>query len=286
MSDFQQAPEWWQASDGRWYPPQPTTRPAPPISSDRQIAPDWWQASDGRWYPSDGASPSLGVRQSAGSGRRTVSGGLSGTLQGFLWVNGALAVGGATSALGGLVAYSDWENSSTALSERAAFRSMVDADEAVQTFASLGVLPGLVTFILMVIWVNQSHKASQQRWTGDRKWGSGWTVGAWFIPAANLILPKLVMSETERIGAAASADGAPVADGWQKRQVSGVGTMWWVLFVISLLVARFGVSLTTDVDDDVWGVGYLLLFLGQATLAIAAVLGALYVRKVSRYFRP
>ena len=30
MSDTQQAPDWWQASDGKWYPPQPPTAPPPP----------------------------------------------------------------------------------------------------------------------------------------------------------------------------------------------------------------------------------------------------------------
>lgn len=37
MSDFSQGPGWWQASDGKWYPPQPTTPPGmlptPPPSS-------------------------------------------------------------------------------------------------------------------------------------------------------------------------------------------------------------------------------------------------------------
>lgn len=30
MSDTQQGPDWWQASDGKWYPPQPPTAAPPP----------------------------------------------------------------------------------------------------------------------------------------------------------------------------------------------------------------------------------------------------------------
>jgi hypothetical protein len=30
MSDTPQDPTWWQASDGKWYPPQPATPPPPP----------------------------------------------------------------------------------------------------------------------------------------------------------------------------------------------------------------------------------------------------------------
>ena len=38
-SDSCAGPGWWQASDGKWYPPE--ARPGG----------GWWQASDGKWYP-------------------------------------------------------------------------------------------------------------------------------------------------------------------------------------------------------------------------------------------
>jgi hypothetical protein len=42
LSDVSQGVGWWQASDGRWYPPK---------ESDEAPAPGWWLAADGRWYP-------------------------------------------------------------------------------------------------------------------------------------------------------------------------------------------------------------------------------------------
>lgn len=62
MSDTSQGPGWWQASDGKWYAPQPSATPqadsvppqpatvAPALGSDTSQGPGWWQASDGRWY--------------------------------------------------------------------------------------------------------------------------------------------------------------------------------------------------------------------------------------------
>lgn len=41
MSDVSQGPGWWQASNGKWYPPADADQPGP----------DWWLASDGNWYP-------------------------------------------------------------------------------------------------------------------------------------------------------------------------------------------------------------------------------------------
>jgi hypothetical protein len=44
MSDVSQGPGWWQASDGKWYPPQPaapTTAPPPPPAYGPPPAPQW-----------------------------------------------------------------------------------------------------------------------------------------------------------------------------------------------------------------------------------------------------
>jgi len=65
MSDTSKGPDWWQASNGKWYAPElhpdylpPVTpepeppAPAPPSQPDSPgIRPGWWQASDGNWYP-------------------------------------------------------------------------------------------------------------------------------------------------------------------------------------------------------------------------------------------
>ncbi|HEY5699048.1 MAG TPA: DUF4190 domain-containing protein [Acidimicrobiales bacterium] len=39
MSDTPQDPTWWQASDGKWYPPQPATPPPPPEPAPPSFAP-------------------------------------------------------------------------------------------------------------------------------------------------------------------------------------------------------------------------------------------------------
>jgi hypothetical protein len=64
LSDVSQGPGWWQASDGKWYPPKEAESPPapgwwlaadgkwyPPKESDEPPQPGWWLASDGKWYP-------------------------------------------------------------------------------------------------------------------------------------------------------------------------------------------------------------------------------------------
>jgi hypothetical protein len=49
VSDTSMGPGWWQASDGKWYPPR---------ESDEAPEAGWWLAADGKWYPpSEAESP-------------------------------------------------------------------------------------------------------------------------------------------------------------------------------------------------------------------------------------
>jgi hypothetical protein len=49
LSDVSQGPGWWEASDGKWYPPKESEQPP---------APGWWLAADGKWYPpAEAAAP-------------------------------------------------------------------------------------------------------------------------------------------------------------------------------------------------------------------------------------
>jgi hypothetical protein len=56
MSDVSQGPGWWQASDGKWYPPEshPSGQvPPPPTSTapSNPYGPGAWQTADGQWHP-------------------------------------------------------------------------------------------------------------------------------------------------------------------------------------------------------------------------------------------
>ncbi len=64
MSDVSQGPGWWQASDGKWYPPKESEQPPapgwwlaangkwyPPVEGDHPPQAGWWLAADGKWYP-------------------------------------------------------------------------------------------------------------------------------------------------------------------------------------------------------------------------------------------
>ena len=87
MSDVSQGDGWWEAKDGKWYPPErhpdykapaqvvapvaPTPEPPPSLEGD-----GWWKASDGNWYAPERhpsyqpPSPTSGPEQANSAGFR------------------------------------------------------------------------------------------------------------------------------------------------------------------------------------------------------------------------
>lgn len=291
MSDASQGEGWWQASDGKWYPPQAQS-PPPPLSSDTQVAPDWWLASDGRWYPPTARTAASQASQLPAvspyvASRPGVSSGLAGTLQGFFWAVGGLAVVTAISGFVGLGAFNTyWDTPSGSSAERRAAEDLESVDSAINGFIGLGAFVSLVVFILIIIWTNQAHKATEELWTGQRKWSSGWTIGAWFIPVANAVIPKLVLAEIERIALAPRSDGH-VEGTWTSRSTLASGWWWWLLFVSGTLIGAIGGGMFDEFagSPDSWRQGYSMVGIGYALLAGSAVAGALYVRKISQALR-
>lgn len=270
MSDAPQGDGWWLASDGRWYPPQSVAPPLPPPMVPGLTAPR-----------TQAVAPRSGTR-------RSVSVGLSGTLQGFYWALAGFAAISAAFAVGTLAAFNSWWDTPVGSREEArALDDWMQVEDTFEGLAGMMFLAGLVVFILMIIWMNISHKVTQQLWPGQRSWSSGWTVGAWFIPFANAVIPKLVMNEIERIAVSPRSHGVVGAQ-WRSTATSPIGWLWWLGIVIGSIVNTVGSGIGSDLDSSAGEVraGYVLNGLGFALVAAGAVFGALYVRRIGGRLSP
>ncbi|MGB0114160.1 MAG: DUF4328 domain-containing protein [Ilumatobacteraceae bacterium] len=293
MSDVQQGPGWWLASDGKWYPPEsrPQPLPPPPVATPPggtgprpQVGvtpsgpPAYGQPTYAQPAHGQAAYGHLGVGAVA---PRSVSTGLTGTLQGFLWAVCGFALVASVMALVSLVAFNTyWDTPINSRAEADAFDDWIAIDDAFGALAGIAVLCGLVVFVLMLIWMNGAHKTTQQLWFGERKWTSGWTVGAWFIPFANAVLPKLVLNEIERIALEPRSNGAVPAT-WRSRSLLLIGNLWWIGLIVGTVLAQFG-GLSTG-DEPASGdfqITYVLDAVGLALVGVSAIFGALYVRRL------
>lgn len=186
-------------------------------------------------------------------------------------------------ALASMIAFNTyWNAPISSRAEDGAYDDWIAIDDAFSTFGGFTVLAGFVLWILLMIWMNSAHKTTQQLWHGVRTWASGWTVGAWFIPLAQLLIPKLVLSEIERIAFAPRSGGVVTDPSWTSRPTLVIGKVWWVATAVGVVLNLIGNSLGNDFDSTLSELRakYILNAIGLSCMAAGAVFGALYVRAI------
>ncbi|QGG95010.1 DUF4328 domain-containing protein [Actinomarinicola tropica] len=271
MSDVSQGPGWWLASDGRWYPP--TAQPGVPM--DQETAAQVGAAP---------AAPQQHVGMTASLPGPALSPVLAVVAQAGFAVMAALNLLVAVLVVQTRSAADDYLTSST----NAGLLDWVDVEERMVSAANATFWIGIAVTVLFIVWSWRAHTASDRLRPFERKYGRGWTIGAWFIPVANLILPKLVIGEIERI-AHAPRDGGIVRR-WQSVRVSLVGWLWWIGHVAGTVLARVAVSnvneaVESGAPDDLLG-AYDVFTAATAIAAAGLVVGVVYVGRISRRLGP
>lgn len=187
----------------------------------------------------------------------------------------ALAVGGMValaraSAIGArLVALS---SDGAQLRSRAA-----DADELVRIADFASALAVVVIGPLFLAWLWRAAKNQQALGRRPERLGSGWAIGGWFVPVANLAIPVLVVQDLWR-GSDATIDRDDPR--WRIADRSWLVGWWWGLVLVGLL----GVS-GARADQPSERIAALeqanvLALLGSLGTAAAAILAMLVVRRL------
>lgn len=152
----------------------------------------------------------------------------------------------------------------------ATFGEAQHADDQVRTFGVLLIVLGLATGVTWIVWQWRVAKNVQGFGTGSLSFAPGWSIGAWFIPCASIILPVLVVQDIWRASQAQVPYGG-------KRKASTLVTVWWVFTMLGSLGTRLlqGSRDTSSLDSlrsaDRWLVVSALVVVASAVLAILVV---------------
>ena len=73
-----------------------------------------------------------------------------------------------------------------------------DADDFVNGASAFYSLTQLVIVVLFIIWQFRAAKNNEALDRPGARFGPGWSIGAWFIPLANLVIPVLIMQDLWR----------------------------------------------------------------------------------------
>lgn len=104
-----------------------------------------------------------------------------------------------------------------------------DGERVVSGLFGLGILSvGLVGWGLFVWWLYRARRNIDAIGATSAEWPSGWTVGAWFIPLANLVLVPMVLADVARGSAGTDPDEAS--------QLAGKAWKAWIATAASAIL--------------------------------------------------
>lgn len=167
-------------------------------------------------------------------------------------------------------------------------RDSVDAsDTLVRVADGLLVLTLLGSIVVFMCWFWAARSNAEAYIPGEGRMSVGWSIGGWFIPLANLVIPCIVARDVYRGTMFGRQD---------KRQMSGglITGWWWASYVVSwVLMLRVSSASSTARDAEAEGFSYLSAMrdltdtglVALPVLAVSAVLTICYVQTISKVQR-
>ncbi|UYQ64077.1 DUF4328 domain-containing protein [Streptomyces peucetius] len=193
-----------------------------------------------------------------------------------------VGLGRAVMVLLGVVALADVAVIAAVLDVRALFEPLADGDfpaitqaeaERADSFmlltSTLQLTAYVATAVVFVIWFHRVRTIAGVLAPDLLTRGPGWTIGAWFIPVANLWIPRGIAAEVwtaSRSSPYASATSEP------RTPVN----LWWAGFLVTWFATRFADRRYSDAQEPDEIVSATGLLVGAAAVDIAAAAFAIH----------
>jgi hypothetical protein len=153
---------------------------------------------------------------------------------------------------------------------QASWGDVQHAGHVISVIGGVGALPGLALIVVFIIWQWRSAKNAVALGTIRMRYSPGWSIGGWFIPFANLVIPVRVVQDLWQSGDPDAHDGTD----WQQLPRSRLVGWWWAAFLAGyVLDIGTGGSLTASQLRGLAAVHVVghLLRLSTAVLALLLV---------------
>ncbi|KUN29824.1 hypothetical protein AQJ23_03520 [Streptomyces antibioticus] len=117
--------------------------------------------------------------------------------------------------------------------------------------------------VLFLLWLSRSRRNAQELSPGASFPSQGWTIGAWFIPVVNFVVPRQFVLD---IGRASSAS-------WEQKRDTTLVNLWWAAWVTHAVVLVVGSRVAPG--------SMAVLVVAVALMIAAAVLLGLVIERIT-----
>jgi hypothetical protein len=154
--------------------------------------------------------------------------------------------------------------------------SELDSNDNRQAGAAVLVLAAyLVAVVFFIRWFHAAYANLRALGRADLRFGTGWAIGAWFVPFLNLWRPKQIANDIWR----GSDPRTRAQDAtWKDGAVPTFVDLWWAAWIVATFVGNFAFRawFRTDTAEEIRTATYadiasLVLDVVAAALAIVVV---------------
>jgi hypothetical protein len=156
-------------------------------------------------------------------------------------------------------------------SSSASLDELISIAEMIDLVALAQLVSLLVGGILFLAWFHRAYGNLRALGVSEPRYKRGWAIGAWFIPFANLVLPKQMANDLWRAGDPVMQPNDP---GWQRRPVAPLLHWWWAFYLIGGAVSALSGNMIGDAATlDAMNAGVGVDAVAQALWIAAAFAG-------------
>jgi Domain of unknown function (DUF4328)/Septum formation len=154
--------------------------------------------------------------------------------------------------------------------------AVVASDERLVVGAAALMATFLVSAVLWLLWFHRAYRNVESFGTVSMRFGSGWAVGAWFVPILNWFRPKQIANDIWR---GTDPDPPP---GWRQPPVAPLVHWWWAAWLGSWLLGNLSFRLINDARTlDAERAAVAVDIIAGISYVVAGVLALRFVRAVT-----
>ncbi|MFK5947426.1 MAG: DUF4328 domain-containing protein [Methylococcales bacterium] len=152
----------------------------------------------------------------------------------------------------------------------------IESNESLNTIVSIiQTAIAVLTVIAFLLWFYKAHKNTTTISANPLKYSPAWSVGGFFIPLINLVLPYKIAKEIWY----ASSDDAYDNNQLNKKPMVGFIMIWWLLFIFSSGASRLSSRLILKAEELQSFIEATISYIVSDSLIILGSIAALYFIK-------